>query len=634
MERVVPFLADTSGPFEQLLDAEQTAQSVQAWIQKKKNAIRTIKKQAIDQDIPRNDVYGDIKQLEQDIGRFKQLLKSNEASRNNWRKLHMAAWRATIRPLKVVDLPNEVLATIFANFEDVPVPKIQVDDARVDDFPFPSPDVASIKNIRLTCRAFCNVGSMFLLPLVDVSFTPASIQRLEKISNQPTISQGVRIIRIYTGTYNSRLVDRVAFCNETIYKLVNLQQEFEFEKVQVEEEVKEACHMIGIPVKPKYLKIGGFQIALEEADDVLETLMYQTRHNDRPVAPHNRFETKISKAITQAHEEYQRRYLDQKSLIGDCHVHDNIQAAVRRMPCVRRLCLTNSSVRRFDDSIRSGWDQRLDAQKYKAILRSPNPFRKLMIDSRVDDFQITSRIPELALWFRIPLLFDVGEGNLTHLDISIVAFDGTHIDALSRHIQSVRRACQQLRRVQIKITPRYGPFDTGRTRSAFVAETCDVLDAILSSPRLEAVTLDLMFRNRYHDANSVSSFGVMLGNLPWRNLRRVRLLFLPIKIGELRQALEKVPGKVHLDLDGINLSEGTWAEALEILRGKADSSSLVCQPQGVEFVNISPQEEGRLRYKFDSEHSDGWYSAQRCPGLASFYIRGGNIPNPLIWDSD
>ncbi|KAG6355339.1 hypothetical protein INS49_003300 [Diaporthe citri] len=635
-ERSLAFLADTRGPFKQLLATEQTAQTLQARIQERRHEIRAIKQQAIDEDIFHCVIYGNLKLLEMEIAGFKQLLESNESLRRHWRDFHMAAWRATIRPLKVVDLPNEIISMIFSHFEDVPVPKVQVDHDASDDVTLPSPDVASIKNIRLTCRTFCDVGSRLLLPLVDISFTPSSIHRLEKISNHPTISKGVRIIRIYTGTCNSVLDDRDRFCSRTMFKLRLLRLKFQREASRVEKEVEEAFRMIGIPPKPKYLKINGLEMALAEAQDVTQTLRLQRRQHDSSVVPHNRFETKISKAITQAHEEYQRKYFEQKSLIEDCHVHSNIHAAICKMPSVQRLCLTNSSVRRSDDIIRSGWGQRLDIQKFKAILRSPNPFRKLMVDAGDDRFPKASeaRDLDLALWSKLPLIFDIGDGNLTHLDITIIAFDESHIEALSGYLQNVRRSCRQLRRVRIEINQRHRPVQTEGFKPAFVTKTWDLLDAMLSSPRLDTVTLDSNFGVEYQDLHSTSSFGAVLGNLPWHNLQRVCLLHLSIKLGELRHALDKVPGKVHLELSGVNLLEGTWAEALEILRGRADSSSLVCQPQGVEFTNMSEQEEKYLRYEFDSEHRDGWYSAQRCPGPASFYIRGGNIPNPLIWSSD
>lgn len=91
MEHAAPFLADRGGAFKQLLAAEQTAQSVRAWIKEKKDAIRAIKQQAIDHDVPYSTIHGHIKQLDEDIGQFKQLLESNEASLCHWRELHMAA---------------------------------------------------------------------------------------------------------------------------------------------------------------------------------------------------------------------------------------------------------------------------------------------------------------------------------------------------------------------------------------------------------------------------------------------------------------------------------------------------------------------------------------------------------------
>lgn len=221
MESVVPSLSDTSGPYKQLLAAEQTAQSIQAWIHEKKDAIHGIKQQAVDQDIPYKAIYEHIKQLEQDIGGFKRLLKSNEASRDHWRGLHMAAWRATVRPLKVVEMPNEILTQVFSNFEDDPVPQIQVDHSSFDDL-LPSPDIRSIKSIRLTCAVFCDVGSRFLLPVVNISFTRSSLQRLREISNHANISKGVLYIRFDISPYSSWLTGLEHFCISASNRLATL----------------------------------------------------------------------------------------------------------------------------------------------------------------------------------------------------------------------------------------------------------------------------------------------------------------------------------------------------------------------------------------------------------------------------
>lgn len=633
MEHAVPFPADTSLPFKQLLAAEQTAQSIQAWIQEKKDAMRTIKQQALDQERPGDDYYNTIMSLAEMIRRFKKLLKSNEAHRNRWRRLHTAAWRATVRPLKVVDLPNETLATIIANFEDVPVPEIQVDGAPPDDTSLPSPDVASIKNIRLTCRSFCDVGSSFLLPIVDISFTTSSIHRLEEISNHPTIPKGVRIIRIYTGTYRSVLAnDLERFRAEAFSRLEISKMCFGFEQTRVAGEVREACRMAGIPLKPKFLKISGLQTALEESQDIRNALTQHQSQTGHPVVTRDRFQVKINRAIAQAHEEYRRKYVEQQKLIEDCHVHANILAAFSRMSSIQRVCLTDSPVRLWNDDFRSGWDQRLDAQKYKDIMRSPNPFRKVLVDvaDRTILPQARDGDPDLILVYKLPLIFKVGDGNLTSLDISITSFDECHAEALERHLQSIQRACQQLRYVEIVIIQCRRLFRGEDIKPAFVAKTGQLLNAMLVSPRLESIKLKLTLGSDYHAVHSAAGLGAALANLPWPTLRRVRLYQWPVKIGELRQALEKVPGKLHLELSGMYLLEGTWAEALDIMRGKVDSSSFVRNPRGDEFTNMSRKEGKYLRHEFSSEHRDGWYSAQRCPGPASFYIRGGNIPNPLM----
>lgn len=121
----------------------------------------------------------------------------------------------------------------------------------------------------------------------------------------------------------------------------------------------------------------------------------------------------------------------------------------------------------------------------------------------------------------------------------------------------------------------------------------------------------------------------MLAKLPWDQFRNVWLFGFPIKIEELRQLIEKVSGKINLGLDTIYLLDGTWEEVLEILRGKVDCYSRVVNPRGTQLATMSASEAREFKREFDSEDFGGWFSDERCPGPASFYIRGGNIPNPL-----
>lgn len=233
-----------------------------------------------------------------------------------------------------------------------------------------------------------------------------------------------------------------------------------------------------------------------------------------------------------------------------------------------------------------------------------------------------------SLLRKLPLVLEAASENLTHLNITIPPL---HLTVLDADLPNIRRTCQKLKFVQIIISQRTR---WERTRPSLVNWTRPqsylLIDALLVSPRLEAVKLHIRPRNGGGGYDGALSIGSVLANLSWENLRSFCLSEFPIKVAELQQVLGKMTGKIHLDLDGVYLQEGTWAQALEILRGRADPSSRVINPRGVEMMQMSKQTAGRFRSRFEMLGRGGWYTSHKYLGPASFYIRGLDIPNPLI----
>lgn len=642
MDRVGRIFAEKNGPYKQLLAAEQAAQSLQAWIQEKKGALLTIKKHAFDQGRPYKVINGDAEQLEADIGQFKHLLECNEASRKHWREIHMAVWRATVRPLKVVDMPNEILQMIFANFEDNGYPQIQVDSSAFDD-PLPSPDVRRIKSIRLTCRAFCEVASEILLPVVDVSFTRSSLQRLEEISSHPTLSKSVRVLRIHANPYSPLLgTDRYSFAEETHSELCKLRDGLYAEAEMTEEGIAEVLSERTPETRRFDLReldsrdgeLKDIKVALTEADRVIKTLRKVVFDPQLGISL-SPYEDQISKAFDEAHEEYGRRCLEQQSHMNSPRVLTNIINAVAQMPNIQKFSIPDEGSHHWGNIFRSIRDRQYDTEEYAAAMAATNPFWDLVVHGGYRDelLFLPDEEPLLPLLLKLPFVLQVPNENLTHIDIKLPPLGKHQMETLAGHLLNLRHSFRSLKSVQITILETYSL--ESRDSNASQTSTCSLIETMLVSPRLEAVKLDYRMRgNEIKFLHLDHSIGSVLANLPWNNLRSLCLNRFSFEIEELRQVLQNVPGKIHIELSRVILLKGTWAEALEILRGKADSSSRVVQAQGDEVVNMSERERWDFRSKFTGDDRDGWGSGRQCPGPASFYIRGGNIPNPLVRADD
>lgn len=489
---VMPFLADTSGPFSQLLATEDTAQTAQAWIQDMKDVISTIKRQAIDQETPFDVICEDIKQLEGDISAFKRLLQSNEASRAHWRRVHMEIWRGTFRPLKVVDLPSEILTMVFGHFKHVPV----VEFGYTCEEPPPiSPDVGSLKSIRLACRAFCNAGSRFLLPVVNISFTQSSLQRLQDVSNHSQFSKGVRFIRIHANPYNSLIVsDRYQFVRATQERIRHTVLSFRKEEETFRREVAEMCRLEGVEVpspSPYYTRAHELDEALKGAQKLLVTLrrLFKRTHIRGRQGPMTSSEDKIMKAIDETHEEYGRRYLEQRSLINDPQELSRIVTAVRKMPCIEGIIIPDAGDHRWWRAFLTGWDNRCDIEKFESNTTSTNPFWNFMIQEgdRENNMAKWDTCRPFPLLQKLPFILQATNENLTVLDVNLPPIYGHHMETSTDQLANLQRTCQKLKLVRIRVTDTPWTHDEHHQRN--LATTYAVLDRMLVSPRLEAIYL-------------------------------------------------------------------------------------------------------------------------------------------------
>jgi hypothetical protein len=110
--------------------------------------------------------------------------------------------RPTLRPLKLLEMPDEVLIKIFdyvKGWTGKTAPFYELGNIGED-----------VKNLRLTCRRFCSTSSDLLLRFVRVELNPSSLSQFEEISRHPTISKGVRCVRVVLPLYNATLAQDIS----------------------------------------------------------------------------------------------------------------------------------------------------------------------------------------------------------------------------------------------------------------------------------------------------------------------------------------------------------------------------------------------------------------------------------------
>lgn len=109
-------------------------------------------------------------------------------------------------PRNILDLPNEMLINIFANFESLNATYHRVVgiDQTDDEKKLAEDSRKTIVSARLVCRKFHKTASQFLLPIVVVKLNQASLDRVAEILRSPAVSSGIRGVRVVANCHLKR----------------------------------------------------------------------------------------------------------------------------------------------------------------------------------------------------------------------------------------------------------------------------------------------------------------------------------------------------------------------------------------------------------------------------------------------
>lgn len=122
--------------------------------------------------------------------------------------------RSRLRPLKVTDLPLDVLHTIFHNFQDDALTEGQNWHCIVSWSHYEVTQSRrrrrTIHKLRLVSRLFYELATPLLFPVLRVQLTRSSLDLVERISKAPDIAAGVRGIQVSLGYRPKEYADSIA----------------------------------------------------------------------------------------------------------------------------------------------------------------------------------------------------------------------------------------------------------------------------------------------------------------------------------------------------------------------------------------------------------------------------------------
>ena len=232
--------------------------------------------------------------------------------------------RSGLRPLKITELPLDVLHIIFNDFQDATITQ-GLDWRSV----WPTPRIWErrfrrqiVANFRLVCRLFYRLATPLLFPVLRIQLTQASLDFVEKISTAPDIAAGVRGIEISFGYRPKEYADSIER-----FKTVRFGALSKFE-AQCREDLQDSDVFTGSEGL-------GREAYLEEALDNYADICHEW---EKYVRATGRGETHVG-ALSEYQDIFQKGYAEycrlqkeQQDLLQDGSFATSLAAAAARMP--------------------------------------------------------------------------------------------------------------------------------------------------------------------------------------------------------------------------------------------------------------------------------------------------------------
>lgn len=417
------------------------------------------------------------------------------------------------QPVRVTDLPTEILCQIFDHFKDARMER----PGRVDWFWHNNYDDLDIKraavlNSRLACRRLREIASPMVLPTVRVKLEQASLDRLDEISRIPEIARSVRGIEVILAYRSKELA-------------ADLGKFVARRKLDIKD--------IG-DLRPS-------RADLEEAwDEYLKDPSIDTSGNEHQAL------------LRESHHEYQRRHDEQNRLVNSGEFVDAIVSAVSRMPLFGSLL--------FDDhDIYAGYLTReeREAPSLRLIMTAADRWSALEA--------VSDKLPPARILSDLPVAIH-GTGVLLR-EVGVSTFPRTaHVESpVIRDAESLRAACQGLEEVN------FWPLDAGSYTATALEQLNWYLGALVSGRSLELLLVNAK-ENTQANTTEKSAIGPALSTFDGAHLKKIHLDFARFTQSEWDAFCDGLGN--HLDdlsVSDVGITDGSWGPSIRVLRQKTAS---------------------------------------------------------------
>ncbi|KAI0007814.1 hypothetical protein F4779DRAFT_590319 [Xylariaceae sp. FL0662B] len=469
----------------------------------------------------------------------------------------------SIRPVHILDLPNEILAQICTyvrgtSLSDGPLPLGIVDDRRGG--------VQDIKNIRLVCGKLYDASSRSLLPAVSVSMNLSSLARLDEISRHPLIAKGVQTVRVIIDFFAADLAN----------DFDDLFLPYQYDQL---EESSMLSHMIGTDSAFEWSGEDHLEAATKSNRILASWSKLLQNAPDSSLDDHDRESILL---IQRAHKLYQHAYLEQEQILADGTFVKRVADAVARMPAAKFLFIAD-----HDRSV---------LPKVVPLVKSmerPDLLINNIVQPMTWDHAQEQDIgtPPCELLRQIPLTIHRAGVMLADVNYQVAPVqDFYRLVGCDGDLNDLRAAMRQLRSFTFRphIVRDFDIFDNEDE----MRHLKDFVEAFTGTDSIRDIFINMDFLWWRGEVPPLSA-GCLLLTRTWPRVRRVRFEG-PLRFEELEEFYAKVKGRVDLILERVYLMSGSWADVLDIMhdnmlngRGPGRGWSRIQYPRGAECDTMS-----------------------------------------------
>ncbi|CAJ2513894.1 Uu.00g020130.m01.CDS01 [Anthostomella pinea] len=509
-----------------------------------------------------------------------------ESIRDSIRTCINACVRYRLRPLSILDLPDELLMDIFDYVKGR-------DDHELYLFNWKS-NVDQIKSLRLACRRFRATSSHLLLRWLHVSMTRDSIAHLNEVASHPTISKGIRAIQVSLQFYDSVLAcDTNAFAAYQASRLRNSIRSWEsmigFSYSGVDDAMNVAAIAKALSIAASWEDAAINGICADCADHVL---------------------------LRRAQARYKQCYEDQKHLRRT--FTRSIASAMARMPTATWLDIHDQNPHQTTAQTREASILAQDMDQPSSLLG------KLLAPIRYWEEAREHGLGEPPAEVIPNLLVAIHDERVRLTGLKLWAppsEDPSLLLPSDDEFPKLKGAVKYLK--VLDFHPRRVVTDDGFWGSRYPDEVkplSSFLSTLLDSKAIQRISLDFGFLCEQQQVPSVSMGHVVLSHV-WSKLEDLEFTG-PFHFKELQNVVNRAEKKLSLRWSGYLVS-GSWAEVLDFLKGRVSFHSSIgtvnSNPSGAEYEEM---EEKERKFIFHERYRPPYRESQ-----ATLYIRGIRWPN-------